>query len=80
MALFLNRKRGESVFLRDEVEGNIICIVSVSEILPNGVVRLSFDADKSISISRDNMIKGKGERSDESNTERENIGEVDGNR
>jgi sRNA-binding carbon storage regulator CsrA len=87
MALFLNRKRGESVFLRDEIRGEIICVVSVSELLPNGVVRLSFDADRAISISRDNMIKGKGERNGDDQSEttngdskRKNLGEVDGNR
>lgn len=85
MPLLLNRRLGEAVLLRDEIKGEVICVVTVSELLPNGVVRLSFEADKSISISRDNMKKGKGDKDAKEINGRANqirplVRDVDGNR
>lgn len=55
--LMLTRKRGESIDL--SVGGQVICVVKVMEFLPGGVVRLGFDADRQLTISRDNIKERK---------------------
>jgi carbon storage regulator CsrA len=55
--LILTRKRGECVDL--SVGGQVIAVVKVMELLPGGVVRLGFEADQQVSISRDNIKERK---------------------
>jgi sRNA-binding carbon storage regulator CsrA len=55
----LTRRRGETVDLK--VAGRVIATVKVLEFLPNDQVRLGFDADRTVSIERDNMKQGKGD-------------------
>lgn len=57
--LILTRKQGESIDLVDKRSGEIIASVMVLAFLPNGIVRLGFDADSNINIIRDDMIKEK---------------------
>lgn len=53
--LMLDRKRGESVDLNDRASGRLLCTVKVLEVLPDGSVRLGFNADHAVHIKRDNM-------------------------
>lgn len=55
--LILTRKRGESVDL--SMGGRVIAVVKVMELLPGGVVRLGFDAETNVTISRDNIKERK---------------------
>jgi sRNA-binding carbon storage regulator CsrA len=68
--LMLTRRKGESVDLC--VDGAVIATVKVLELLPDGVVRLGFEADRSVDIRRDNMVKTRsredGYESDENET------------
>lgn len=54
--LFLTRRRGEAVDLTFRETGEVIATVSVVELLPNGVVRLGFNAPAHVKIVRDNIV------------------------
>lgn len=53
--LVITRRRGESVDLALRQTGQVWATVKVLELLPNGIVRLGFEADDAIHIRRDNM-------------------------
>lgn len=76
--LMLTRKRGESIDL--SVGGQVICVVKVLEFLPGGVVRLGFDADRQLSISRDNIKERKDGHSTSTIDEVAEASDKDGNR
>ncbi len=66
------RRRGEFVDLL--VGGEVICVVKVLEFMPDGItVRLGFDADRQIDITRDN-IKERKDGYEESEGESESNG------
>jgi len=61
--LILTRKAGESVDCSRN--GVPLLVVKVLALLPNGVVRLGFEADRSVSILRDNALTRIEEQYDE---------------
>ena len=66
--LVLTRKAGEAVDAYDTRNEVPVITVTVLGILPGGVVRLGFDAEQHIRITRDN-IKSHKEREDGDNEE-----------
>lgn len=69
--LILTRKRGEQTDLLDAESNVVLATITFLEMLPNGTVRLGFDALPSIKILRDNAVRR------DNGTEE---GEVNGNR
>lgn len=55
MPLMVTRRRGEAVDVYDK-NGKLAISVKVNELLPGGVVRLEFDADREYTILRDNAV------------------------
>lgn len=70
--LILTRRKGEAVDLIDRRSEEVIATVTLLELLPNGNVRLGFDAPEHVRIIRDNAVR----RHDDGDEE----GEVNGNR
>ena len=52
--LLLTRKEGESVDLHDTRTNEPIATVTVCALLPNGVIRIGFEAPPHVRILRDN--------------------------
>jgi sRNA-binding carbon storage regulator CsrA len=63
----------------DERTGAVLVSVMVLELLPGGLVRLGFDADKSVSIVRDNAKRrdGNGNRESSNNDAQDEGGDDD---
>lgn len=59
MALMLTRRAGEAVDVYDK-EKRCVLTVRVHEFLPNGIVRLAFEADRDYTILRDNAKERHG--------------------
>ena len=72
--LILTRRKGEAVDIIDRERGDVLCTVTLLELLPNGTVRIGFDAPEFIRIIRDNAVR----RHDDGESESES--EVNGNR
>lgn len=53
--LILTRKRGEAVDIIDRASGNVLATVTVMQVV-GSVVRLGFEAPRSVQILRDNAI------------------------
>lgn len=52
--LILERKQGESVDLTDRRTGKVLATVKIMETLPDGSIRLGFNAGRDVIIMRDN--------------------------
>lgn len=76
--LILTRRKNEAVDLIDRDSGEVLCAVSILELLPNGVVRLGFEADSSVRIVRDNAVQ-KGDM-DNGNSKENDEADARGNR
>jgi sRNA-binding carbon storage regulator CsrA len=72
--LMLTRRKGESVDLIDSASEEVLATVTVDAFLPNGVIRLGFNARGDIRIVRDNAIRRHGNGASEEESE------VNGNR
>ncbi len=70
--LILTRRKGEAVDIIDREKGGVLCTVTLLELLPNGTVRIGFDAPEHIRIIRDNAVRRHDDGDEES--------EVNGNR
>lgn len=66
--LILTRRKGESVDMIDRDTDTVLATITLLELLPNGTVRLGFEAPDYVRIIRDNAVRreeGNGHESNE---------------